>query len=60
MHLMEQTKTQQGVTVIVQIIDKVYQTGRKVADEFINNMPIVFDDYLPQWNYTAVPNAKII
>jgi hypothetical protein len=59
-HLMEQTKTQQGLTVIVQIIDKVYQTGRKVADEFIDNMPIVFDDYLPQWNYRAVPYAKVI
>jgi len=59
-YLMEQTKTQQGLTVIVQIIDKIYQTGRKVADEFKNNMPIVFDDYLPQWNYRAIPNADLI
>jgi len=59
-HLMEQTKTQQGLTVIVHIIDKIYQTGRKVADEFIQHMPIVFDDYLPQWNYRAIPNAELI
>lgn len=58
--LMEQTKTQQGLTVIVQIIDKIYQTGRKATDEFMNNMPIVFDDYLPQWNYRAIPHADLI
>lgn len=58
--LMEKTKTQQGLRVTVQIIDKLYQTGRKVSDEFKNNMPIVFDDYLPQWNYRAIPNAKVI
>ena len=58
--LIENTRTQQGLTVTVQIIDKVYQTGRKVADEFKQNMPIVFDDYLSQWNYRAIPNADVI
>jgi hypothetical protein len=59
-YLMAQTKTQQGLTVIVQIIDKIYQTGRKVSDEFKKNLPIHFDEYLPQWNYRAVPNAEVI
>jgi hypothetical protein len=59
-HLMQQTNTQQGLTVIVQIIDKIYQIGRKVADDFMENMPIVFDDYLPHWNYRAIPNAELI
>jgi len=58
--LMEKTRTQQGLQVTVQIIHKLYQTGRKVTDDFKNNMPIVFDDYLPQWNYRAIPNAKVI
>lgn len=53
--LMEKTTTSQGLTVTVQIIDKVYATGRKVADDFKETMRIVFDDFLPQWNYTAVP-----
>lgn len=47
-YLMEQTKTQQGLSVVVQIIDKIYQTGRKVSDDFKKNMTIRFDDYLPQ------------
>lgn len=53
--LMARTKTKQGLRVTVNVIDKVYQTGRKAADSFIENMPIIFDDYLPKWNYTAVP-----
>jgi len=44
----------------VQIVDKVYQTGKKVATDFKETMRIVFDDYLPQWNYTAVPSGKVI
>lgn len=59
-HLIQKTNTRQGLSVTVQIIDKVYQTGRKVATEFKNNMPIVFDAFLPQWNYRALPNAKVI
>ncbi len=58
--LMERTRTQPGLKVTVQIIDKIYQTGRKVADEFKQNMPILFDKHLPQWNYRAVPNAEVI
>jgi len=37
------------------VIDRVYETGRKVANDFKENMTIVFDQTLPQWNYTAVP-----
>ena len=58
--LMERTQTRQGLTVTVQILDKVYLTGRTVADEFKQNMPIVFDDYLSQWNYRAIPNTEVI
>jgi hypothetical protein len=28
---------------------------RKVAKDFKENMRIVFDDYLPKWNYRAIP-----
>jgi transposase len=55
--LMEKTRTSKGLRVTVNIIDKVYQTGRKVAVDFKKNMTIKFDDFLPKWNYTAVPNG---
>ncbi len=58
--LMEKTTTSKGLQVTVQILDKVYETGRKVTDDFKETMRIVFDELLPQWNYTAVPNGKVI
>jgi hypothetical protein len=59
---MEKTKTAQGLQVTVEVLDKVYQTGRKVAEGFKENMTLVFDSYLPECNYTAVPqqNAEVI
>lgn len=59
-YLAETTHTQQGLSVTAQIIDKVYLTGRKVTEEFKQNMPIIFDDYLPKWNYRAIPNTQVI
>ena len=55
--LMEKTNTSTGLTAFVHIIDKVYQTGRKVADDFKKNMRIMFDNFLPQWNYRAIPQS---
>ena len=57
--LMEKTQTQTGLKAFVHIIDKVYQTGRQVADDFKQNRRIVFDAVLPQWNYRAVPLAQL-
>jgi predicted ArsR family transcriptional regulator len=47
--------TQKGLEVFTTVIDKVYQTGKKVAEDFKDTMQIVFDQFLPQWNYTAKP-----
>ncbi|PZU92609.1 MAG: ISAzo13 family transposase, partial [Leptolyngbya sp.] len=49
-----------GLKVFTTILDKPYQTGRKVAEDFKATMTIVFDDLLPQWNYTAVPEVQVI
>ena len=53
--LIEKTKTKTGLRVTVEIINKIYHAGRKVAEDFKENMKIVFDNYLPQWNYRVVP-----
>lgn len=58
--LIEKTRTQQGLTVTVKIVDQIYEIGRKVAEDFKATMRIVFDDYLPQWNYTALPKDGVI
>lgn len=55
--LMEKAKTKTGLSVNVSIIDKLYETGRQVAEGFKENMKLIFDDFLPQWNYKAVPQT---
>ncbi|WP_278186359.1 ISAzo13-like element transposase-related protein [Desulfobacter hydrogenophilus] len=52
---MAKTKTSTGLKIFTSILDKNFETGRKVADGFKKNMRIQFDEYLPQWNYVAVP-----
>ena len=56
-HDMEKTETTKGLNVIVRIIDKVFEKGRKYAADFKQNMAIRFDELLPKWNDTAVPQT---
>lgn len=58
--LIQKTKTSKGLKVFVKVIETVYQTGRKVADDFKQTMRIIFDDFLPAWNYRAIPAQKVI
>ena len=53
--LIERTTTKTGLTVKAHIIKKMYETGRKVADNFKETMRIIFDEKLGKWNYRAVP-----
>jgi len=55
--LMEKTSTQTGLSVKVRVIEKIYETGRKATEAFKENMPILFDDLLPKWNYRVVPQV---
>ena len=54
-HYIAKTETTKGLKVTVNILDKVYETGRKCASDFKKNMKIVFDKVLSKWNYRAVP-----
>jgi Rhodopirellula transposase DDE domain len=51
--LMAKATTRTGLKVYATILDKVFKTGKKVADDFKTTMRIVFDEHLPQWNYVA-------
>jgi Rhodopirellula transposase DDE domain len=51
--------TRTGLNVFTTILDKTYQIGRKVTEDFKANMQIVFDDCLPQWNYSAIPELQV-
>jgi hypothetical protein len=56
-HYMAKTETTTGLKVAVRIINNVFETGRKYAQAFKENMAIQFDDFLPKWNYTAAPQS---
>jgi hypothetical protein len=49
-----ETSTTTGLTVKVNINNKTYQTGRKVTDDFKEN--IIFDDQIPKGNYLITQN----
>lgn len=55
---MEKTATTTGLKVVVGWLNKVYETGRTYVAGFKKTMKIVFDDHLPKWNYTAVPETS--
>jgi hypothetical protein len=54
--LIEKAKTQTGLTVRAEIMERVYKTGRAYAEDFKENMRIIFDEHLGKWNYRAVPD----
>lgn len=56
-YYIEKTETVQGLNVVVRVMDKVYEIGRKYAKDFKKTMTIQFDKYLPKWNYTAIPDS---
>ncbi len=55
---MEKAKTTKGLTVNVAILTGVDMTGKKCAANFLETMRICFDDFLPRWNYRAIPQAS--
>ena len=59
--LMGKATTTTGLKTTVNVIRRVYQTGRNATDEIKRNLKIVFDDLLPKWNYRVIPqNATVI
>jgi hypothetical protein len=54
-YYMSKAETSTGLTIEVGILEKMYETGRKCAAGFKKAMKIVFDAFLPKWNYRAVP-----
>jgi len=53
--LMAKATTKTGLEVSVNILNKAYATGRKVAANFKEQMRVIFDAELPQWNYRVLP-----
>jgi hypothetical protein len=53
--LMTKAATSTGLRVTVNLLQKVYQTGRQVAAEVKERMHLIRDEVLPNWNYRILP-----
>jgi Rhodopirellula transposase DDE domain len=56
--LMEKTSTRTGLRVVVDVVDQVYETGRKVAESVKQTLHLIRDLLLPKWNYRILPQAQ--
>ena len=52
---MRRTTTRTGLKGTLNIIRRTYDIGRQVAEEFKDNLTLLFDDLIPKWNYRVVP-----
>jgi hypothetical protein len=55
--LMQKARTRTGLSVVVDVLDKVYRTGRRVAAEVKEALHLVRDDTLPKLNYRILPRT---
>ncbi|WP_430794736.1 ISAzo13-like element transposase-related protein [Trichormus azollae] len=58
--LMATATTRTALKLLTTILYNTYQTGRNVAVDFKSNLKIVFDQFLPQWNYIPKPELQVI
>ena len=54
--LMRKAKTRTGLSVVVDLVEKLYQTGAKVSEAAKAAVRIARDEVLPTWNYRILPN----
>jgi len=57
--LMRNASTSTGLKTTVNVIRRLYETGRTITDAMKQTIrsTIVFDAFLPKWNYTLIPQT---
>ncbi len=50
------TKTKAGLKILAKLDSKIYESGKKVADEDFENINLKKGSTLSQWNYSISPN----
>ena len=53
--LIRSTKTEKGLKVDAQLIEKEYKKGLKVSDEQMRSLNIEHAEVCPKWNYVIKP-----
>jgi hypothetical protein len=54
--LIENTKTETGLTVVANLLEGVYETGKKVSGDIYEAGTIIFDKVLGNLNYRVIPD----
>lgn len=57
--LMRQASTQVGLRTTVNVIRRLYETGRNATKEIKQRLAetVQYEDLLPKWNYTLTPQS---
>jgi hypothetical protein len=58
--LMRTASTSTGLRTTVNVMRRHDETGRNATDQMKQNLKIVFDNLLPQWNYRAIPQHATV
>jgi hypothetical protein len=53
-----ETKTRTGLQVRAHLIRKKYATSKKISDDRMATLNIVYHTVCPQWNYTVDPRGN--
>jgi hypothetical protein len=55
--LMRKTSTSTGLRTTVNVIRRLYETGRNATEQMKEQIrsTVQFDELLPKWNYTIIP-----
>mgnify|MGYP006190716497 CR=1 FL=1 len=56
--LMLGTHTETGLDVTVEVLKNLYETGRKVTRQLRDSLRVIWDEKLPKWNYTLLPDSS--
>ncbi len=56
--LMAKARTRTGLRVVVDVLDRVYETGRRVSAAAKRALHLVRDTLLPDWNYRLLPQTQ--
>jgi hypothetical protein len=58
--LMRTASTRTGLRTTVNVMRRVYETGRNATTQMKQNLKRVFDHLLPKWHYRAIPQNETL
>lgn len=58
LRLIRETKTQSGLRVKSRLVNKHFDTGKKISAAEMNQLSLVQHRLLPEWNYTLYPREN--